>query len=349
MFENYTYEYIMSEMLNRIPDTFDKREGSIIFNAVAPIAAELAEVYVMLSLILEESFVDTMSYNNLVKKCKERGIAPLPATNTIGKGVFNIDVPIGARFNLGDYNYIVTDKISDFTFKLECEDPGRINLTGRLIPIEYIEGLETAELTEILIHGEDEEDEDSLRNRYYNSLDAEAFGGNIADYKDKVNKIPDVGGVKVYPVWQGGGTTKLVIINSIYGVPSSELVNNVQEIIDPIQNQGKGLGIAPIGHTVTVEGVTSTHINISAEIVYQRGWSFDEIKTSFEEMINSYFEQLNTDWANKDSIVVRLSQIEIRLLDLEGVADVTSISINGNQANYVLDENSIAIQGEING
>ncbi|MGL5715054.1 MAG: baseplate J/gp47 family protein [Paraclostridium sp.] len=349
MFDNYTYEYLISEMMNRIPDTFDKREGSIIFNAVAPVAAELAEVYVMLSLILDESFVDTMSYNNLVKRCKERGLTPLPATNAIGKGVFNIDVPIGARFNLGDYNYIVIDKISDLTFKLECEDTGRINLTGTLIPIDYIDGLETAQLTEILIHGEDEEDEDALRDRYYRSLDAEAFGGNIADYKEKVNKINDVGGVKVYPTWQGGGSTKLVILNSLYGVPSSELVNTVQEIIDPIQNQGKGLGIAPIGHTVTVEGAKGISINISADIVYQRDWNFEEIRISFEEMIDTYFEQLNTDWENKDNVVVRLSQIETRLLDLEGVADVMSVTVNGTQSNYILDENSIAIRGEING
>ncbi|HEK5039664.1 TPA: baseplate J/gp47 family protein, partial [Clostridioides difficile] len=93
----------------------------------------------------------------------------------------------------------------------------------------------------------------------------------------------DVGGVKVYPVWNGGGTVKLVIINSNFKVPSTDLVNLVQEEIDPLQNQGEGLGLAPIGHRVTVEGVTSTTINISAEITYKNGYTWENIKSIAEE------------------------------------------------------------------
>ncbi|WP_447515594.1 baseplate J/gp47 family protein, partial [Clostridioides difficile] len=78
-------------------------------------------------------------------------------------------------------------------------------------------------------------------------LNSQSFGGNIQNYKDEVNKIQDVGGAKVYPVWDGGGTVKLVIINSNFKVPSSDLVNLVQEEIDPIGHQGQGLGLAPIG------------------------------------------------------------------------------------------------------
>ena len=349
MFENITFEYILQSMLDRVPNAFDKREGSIIYNALAPSAAELAEAYIMLSLIEDESYVDTASYNSLVKKCKERGIYPYPATNTIAKGVFNIDVPIGSRFSLDSLNYLVIEKISTGVFKLQCEDVGPISNLGSLIPIEYIEGLETAELTEILINGEFEEDEDSLRKRYYNSLESEAFGGNIADYKEKVNKLQDVGGVKVYPVWNGGGTTKLVIINSNYDVPSSELVNQVQEKIDPTQNQGKGLGIAPIGHIVTVVGVDAVKVNISTTITYEDGWNFEELKASIEQCVDEYFNDLNKTWDNNDSLIVRISQIETRLLNLEGVIDIENTLINNVASNFVVDADSIVKRGEIIG
>lgn len=349
MFENITFEYILQSMLDRVPNAFDKREGSIIYNALAPSAAELAEAYIMLSLIEDESYVDTASYNSLVKKCKERGIYPYPATNTIAKGVFNIDVPIGSRFSLDSLNYLVIEKISTGVFKLQCEDVGPISNLGSLIPIEYIEGLETAELTEILINGEFEEDEDSLRKRYYNSLESEAFGGNIADYKEKVNKLQDVGGVKVYPVWNGGGTTKLVIINSNYDVPSSELVNQVQEKIDPTQNQGKGLGIAPIGHIVTVVGVDAVKVNISTTITYEDGWSFEELKASIEQCIDEYFNDLNKTWDSNDNLIVRISQIETRLLNLEGVIDIENTLINNVASNFVVDADSIVKRGEIIG
>ena len=41
----------------------------------------------------------------------------------------------------------------------------------------------------------------------FDSMDAQSFGGNVADYKERVNAMNGVGGVKVYPVWNGGGTS----------------------------------------------------------------------------------------------------------------------------------------------
>lgn len=70
-----------------------------------------------------------------------------------------------------------------------------------MIPIEYVEGLETCFVSALLIPGEDEEDTELFRQRYFNSLNLQAFGGNKADYLEKVNKVPGVGGVKVYRAW----------------------------------------------------------------------------------------------------------------------------------------------------
>ena len=41
MYEDITYEVILKRMLDRIPSTMDKREGSIIYDALAPAAIEL--------------------------------------------------------------------------------------------------------------------------------------------------------------------------------------------------------------------------------------------------------------------------------------------------------------------
>ncbi|MBH7874086.1 baseplate J/gp47 family protein, partial [Clostridioides difficile] len=299
--------------------------------------------------LLDQTFVDTASYYYLEKRCKERGITPLPATNTIAKGVFNIDIPIDSRFNLGEYNYIATERISEGIYKMKCETAGTIFELGQLIPIEYIDGLETAELTEILINGEGEESEDSLRQRYYDSLNSQSFGGNIQNYKDEVNKLPDVGGVKVYPVWNGGGTVKLVIINSNFKAPSEDLVNLVQEEIDPIGHQGQGLGLAPIGHKVTVTGVVSTTINISAEITYKSGYTWENIKTIAEEAVDDYLNELNMSWEDEENLIVRISQIETRLLSIDGVLDIANTMINSIASNLNVDKDSIVLRGEIVG
>ncbi|MDI7817569.1 baseplate J/gp47 family protein [Clostridioides difficile] len=348
MFELMTFENIIKRMLDSVPDTFDKREGSIIYNALAPVAIELTETYIAMDELLDQTFVDTASYYYLEKRCKERGITPLSATNTIAKGAFNIDIPLDSRFNLGEYNYIATERISEGIYKMKCETAGPVFELGQLIPIEYIDKLETAELTEILINGEDEESEDSLRQRYYNSLNSQSFGGNIQNYKDEVNKIQDVGGVKVYPVWNGGGTVKLVIISSNFKVPSADLVNLVQEEIDP-NPKGQGIGLAPIGHRVTIEGVTSTTINISAEITYKSGYAWENIKTIAEETIDDYLNELNMSWEDEENLIVRISQIETRLLSIDGVLDIANTMINDVKSNLTIDSNSIVTRGEVVG
>ena len=164
----------------------------------------------------------------------------------------------------------------------------------------------------------------------------------------KVNSIQGVGGVKVYPVWNGGGTVKIVVISSEYTTVTDELIQSVQTIIDPVQNQGKGLGIAPIGHIVTVEGVTETTVNITTEITYTEGWSFEDIKEAVNNIIDSYFNELNSNWQNLNNIIVRISQIESRLLDIEGITDIAHTAFNGIEQNFVVGENAIVKRGTVN-
>jgi uncharacterized phage protein gp47/JayE len=351
MFENLTYEMILDRMLNRVPNTIDKREGSIIYDALAPAAVELQLMYIQLEVLLNETFADTASREYLMKRAAERGITPSAATKAVLKGMFNMNVPMGSRFSQDDLNFIVTEKMIDYEFKLQCETEGAEGNKhlGELIPIEYIDGLTSAELVEVLVPGEDEEATEELRKRYFSSLNSQAFGGNITDYKEKVNELQGVGGLKVYPVWNGGGTIKLVVINSEYNKPSAELVDSLQTLIDPISNQGKGIGIAPIGHFVTVEGVAEQAINIAANITYQEGWIWEDVKSYVEGKLDEYLLELKKGWADTNNIIVRVSQIETHLLDVPGIIDIANTSINGLEENLIVAPNMIPVRGVING
>ena len=351
MFENMTFETILQNLLDRVPNTIDKREGSIVYNALAPAAVELQNMYIALDGVLNEAFADTASRAYLIKRAAEQGIYPEPATKAVLQGEFNIDVPIGSRFSLDQLNYIVTEKISVGVFKLECETAGNEgNLHfGALIPIDYIAGLTSAELTDLLIPGEDEEDTEVFRNRYFDSLEAQAFAGNIAGYKEKVNPLPGVGGVKVYPVWNGGGTVKLVIIDSTYGVPSSTLIDDIQEAVDPTVNQGLGIGLAPIGHVVTVVGVTGTTVDITTTLTYESGWTWQDIEPYVYDAIDDYFNVLSSNWANEENLIVRISQIETRLLNLTGILDIANTTLNGAAQNLMLGVDKIPVRGDFIG
>lgn len=351
MYENLTYENILQRMLDRIPNGIDKREGSVIFDALAPAAAELVQMYIEADVILNEAFADTASREYLIKRAAERGVAPKAASYAVVKGIFNMNVPGGSRFSLGSLNYKVTEKIAESQFKLECETAGTEGNRnfGTLIPINYIDGLSYAEVTEILIPGEDEEETEQLRARYFATLDSQAFGGNITDYKEKVNELQGVGGVKVYPVWNGGGTVKLIVINSEYNKPSEELISDIQTRIDPVQNRGNGAGIAPIGHIVTVEGVGVQTVDIETNISYNPGWIWDDLKDYVEKTIDEYFKELSKNWADSANLIVRISQLETRFLNVAGVLDISNTKINGLEQNLVLDKDCIPVRGDVIG
>lgn len=351
MYEDITYEVILKRMLDRVPGAVDKREGSIIYDALAPAAVEMTNLYVQLDAILNETFADTASRYYLVKRAAERGVIPYEATAAIWRGVFNIDIPGGTRFSLDKLNYVVIDRISAGNYRLQCETVGAVGNSqgGKLIPIDYIDGLTSAELVELLIPGEDEEDTESLRQRYFDSLHGQAFGGNIADYKLKTGAIPGVGGVKVYPVWNGGGTVKLVITDATYGVPSPALIDTVQTAVDPIPNNSQGQGFAPIGHWVTVEGVTTTIVDVVMQITYDTSYAWADIQPYAEQAIDAYFTELAADWENQANLIVRISQIETRVLNIQGVIDVMDTTLNSAAQNLVLGPDSIPRRGVVVG
>lgn len=352
-YENMTFDNILNNLLDRVPDSFDKREGSIIYDALAPAAVELANLYIELDNVLNETFADTASRYYLIKRAKERGLSPEQATYAILRAEFtptDLEIEIGARFNGDDLNYKVIEKIGDGVYKVQCETAGTVGngYFGTIIPIDYIQGLETARIVSNLIPGEDEEETEAFRTRYLASLTSQAYGGNVADYKEKVNSLAGVGGCKVYRAseWNGGGSVKIVIINSEFEEPSNDLVDSIQNEIDPETNHGEGMGIAPIGHIVSVAGVNVDEVTISTTLEYATGYNWDSIKNQFYEVIDEYFSELNQGWANSDNIVVRISQIESRILEITGIVDISNTLINNQANNYTLDKDSIVAREE---
>lgn len=348
-----------------------------------------------LNTLIAEAYGDSASREFLIRRCKERGITPYEATYAVLKGEFtpaNIDVA-GQRFNIGSMNFIVTEKIADGEYQVKCETPGIVGnqQMGTMIPIDYIEGLETAELTEILIPGEDEEETEDLRTRYFDSFNEKAFGGNVRDYLEKTNAIPGVGSTKVTRAWNGdirptdmipneiveewyegiintlnptvkawlgivysaaaakkltvGGTVLLTILNSEYGVPTDELIQAVQTAIDPEQNAGEGYGIAPIGHIVTVEKAKAVNIAVKTNISFDVGYGWNNLQSSINEAIQGYLLELRKTWADNPYLVVRISQIETRILSIPGVVDIGNTRINAKADNLTLGKFEVPVFG----
>ena len=349
MYENMTFEVILQRMLDQVPNTVDKREGSIIYNALAPAAVELQNMYIEFDWILNQSFADTAQRDYLIRRCAERGIIPEPATKAILQGNFNIDIPIGSRFSLDNLNYKAIEKIADGVFKMECETVGEIGnqALGTLIPIDYIDGLTSAELIAVLIPGEDEEDTEVLRQRYLNSFETNPYGGNKQDYIQKTNALAGVGSTKVTPIWNGGGTVKLTILDSDFNKASSALIDTVQEAIDPSNSPGQGLGIAPIGHIVTVDTATEVIVNITTTVTLDTGYTWGMVEPDVLAAIEAYMLEIRTNWANQNQSYVRIAQIETRMLAIEGIIDISGTKINGLAQNLTLNNYEIPVLGAV--
>lgn len=397
MFENLTYEDLLNRMLDRFSNKLDKREGSVIWDTHSPTAIELKNLYIALDYIIQEAYGDTATRDFLILRCKERGIVPYPATHAVLKGEFvpsTIDVT-GKRFNIGQINYVVTEKLQDGVYKVQCETEGEEGnrYLGAMIPIEYINGLETADLTEVLVPGEDEEDTEELRKRYFASFEESAFGGNVKDYLEKTNAIPGVGCTKVTRVWNSdlrpadmipknavtewyegikgtlsptvkgwlttvyaaakekklttGGTVLLTILNSEFDTASEELIEIVQKTIDPEEYAGEGYGLAPIGHVVMVKSASGREIVIKTKVTFDTGYSWTSLRSEIESAIKNYFAELRKEWADTSYLIVRVSQIETRILNIRGIVDIQNTALNGVEDNCVLGPYEVPVFGGV--
>lgn len=397
MFEDKSFPALLKSALGRLPDNMDKREGSMLWDGVAPAMAELALLYLGLDFVLQAGYISTAPREYLLKRAQERGLAPKPASAAVFRAEFDKAVPLGARFSCEDLNFTVIAKIDELSFRAECETPGRQAnaYSGQLIPIDYIDGLGGAELVELLVPGEDEEETEAFRQRVLESFQTQAFGGNQADYREQVLAMPGVGGVKVHPVWNEnlrpaefvprpevqawvganvdslpqavaawlrpvytaaaeklltvGGVVRLVLLAADGGAPSDELLAEVQTRIDPEQNAGEGLGLAPIGHVVKVAGVQPQAVNLELHLTYNPGWDWDSAKSYVEAVLDAYFAELAAGWAEADFLTVRISQIESRILAgcATMVADIGGTKINGREANLQLGPDEIPVRGEV--
>lgn len=362
MFEDRIYENLLKEKLERIDAGYDKREGAVIFDALAPNAAETAQVYAQMEWMLQQMFGDTADREYLIRIAQAtRGITPNIATHAVLKGKFNIEITRGTRFSLDALNYYVSDFIEQndgfFYYKMICETAGNIGNRnfGTLIPIEYVPGLTTCELTEVLIPGENEENTEVFRKRWKEAFQTKAFGGNKADYKEKICSIDGVGGCKVRRAETANGSAtgnhvRCVIIAADYKPASQVLVDKVQQIMDPYGDM-EGDGYAPIGHIIHIQSVVAVPVTISAQIVYDSGYSFSALRSYIEQAVDDYFNELAAAWeaSGETPQVVRIAKIESAVLTITGILDITGTTLNGAAQNIILGTDEIAVRGEIDG
>ena len=59
MFEDYTYERLLEDVLNNAPEGIDTRQGSIFYDAISGILLKVAKLYTDIDIIVEMTTVAT--------------------------------------------------------------------------------------------------------------------------------------------------------------------------------------------------------------------------------------------------------------------------------------------------
>ena len=362
-----TYQNILTQMLDQVPATFDKRDTSPIPTALGPAAYALEGFYISLNQVQLAAYIQTATGQALDYLAVIAGLTRYPASAAVRLGIFDMAVPIGSRYSTingaDSINFQATaattgETEGDYYFQLTAETPGSIGneYTGPILPITAIPGLNSAQITDILVPGDDEESDEDFRARIIEALNDRPFGGNIASYRTYIMAIDGVGAVQVYPTWNGGGTVKCSVLGADFLPASPTLVENVQNAVDPPPNQGLGLGTAPIGAQVTVVAPEELTVNVSATLQLASGYAIGQVQTPIQQAIENYMLSVRQEWAtpvNTTSVEyqanVYVARIVAAIVSVPGVVNATNVQLNGGTADLILTETGAAQQVPITG
>lgn len=373
-FSDFTTQNILEDMLTQVDDSFDKGEGSMIGSALGPTAWYLEGVYEELSQVQQNAYAATAVGESLNLATKGRATRK-PATPAVRKGTFNIAIEAGSRFStvneeeslIYDSGNLISGSGDTWIYEMTCETPGAEGnaYSGELIPITNIEGLTSATLGEVITPGEDEESDDSLRQRYDESFQAPAYGGNISAYRQLILSLQGIGAVQVYPAWEGGGTVLCSILATDLTPASEDTVKRVQGIVCPPEEGGNtpsplGFGFASIGAAVTITTAQSVTINVAATIETDPSASSDvsSYKDQITANIQSYIDSVNEMWGNalkgytiEYPVTIYIARIIAAIITVNGIVNVSGVTINGQSNDLHLTETAqlqqVAALGEV--
>lgn len=328
-----TYDEILKFGLDMVDDSIDKREGSLIYTALAPICAMLTQAYIALEGFYELGFIESACDKYLDMVAGQFGIFRSNGNSCVksAKAIGNINNILGKRFIKDDIIFECTKVTSSEHIELTAETEGVLPnyITGELTSLEFIDGLETLIIIKNLILGADKESDDEFRIRALEFIKTPAFGGNISDYKTKVLSISGVNNTEIFTANILGGGNVGIVIGGSLGMPLSEEVCTY--VLGIFKNNGEGL--APIGHNIIVNTTILKDVEIDIKITING--------ESPEEFIIAKVYDRVSDMIKKmpfNSKSLSISRVIGAALSVDGTVDTIQVLINNSDSNLVLEK-----------
>ena len=356
MFEEYTYEKLLEDVLANAPSNIDTRPGSIFYDSVSGILLIIAQLYVDIGMIGELINIDTTSGEFLDKKARDYGVTRLPATSCCYYVTFEGAEPeVGERFYT-DGQYFVLRKNQEGTLYLEAETAGTgangIYSGTAAIPVNNILGLTASTFGELMDPGTDEESDDDLRERIQAKLAGPSENGNKSHYRTWCESIEGVGRARIIPLWNGPNTVKGILITPSGTPAGNAVIKRVQEYIDPDEDgdgegDGLGEGVANIGAHFTAVAPEKCTINIELDAFIKSGATEQQAISDVTASVTEHLKGLALNTPDDEEIVVRISTIGALISGVSSILDYRNLKINGDTVNIVPGNEAVAVLGEV--
>lgn len=332
MFEEQTYKEILQRLKGRVPSGIDSSEGSFIHDVLSPAALEIAQLYADLNVLLTLAFAQTSNGQYLDYRAGEHGIERKAATQAAG----GVKISGSPGVEIAQGQIFVTDGGIEFesTESAVIQASGTVEIHVRAknagitgnVPAEAIKKAQAAlqGVTGItnenpIIGGTEEETDQDLLFRLLGKVRNPATSGNVYHYLQWAGEVNGVGDSKVFPLWDGAGTVKVVIIDSQKTPAEPEIVAAAANYIESVR---------PVGAEVTVETALGVNVNVAAAVTLAEGYTLEQVTATFRELLVAHlkdvaFRQDYVSYAKTGSI----------LLETPGILDHSGLTVNGGTSN----------------
>lgn len=347
MFEQENSAAILTRLVNGFkPQGVAKQEGTFVYEAMAPMAIELSQAYTDLDRVLTQGFAQTSSGSYLDLRAGEHGLTRKPQVSAHGvvqvKGDVGVVIPAQTAFATKNGSMFITSSDTVIgsdgmaSVNVVAAEPGangNIPALAIVSLVGSIPGIQQVQNESAFTDGYDGETDEALLSRLLAKVRKPATSGNANQYRQWAMEVTGIANAKVFPLWNGNGTVKIVLLDDERRAPSAELVNEVAEHI---------ANVRPIGADVTVTAAAEVPINLEVDVDLAAGVSLEEAKAQISSEINRYLKGLSfTD------PIVRIARIANVILDTATVVDYRALQINGSTDNIIIPDGSVAVLGTV--
>lgn len=342
-----TASEVTADILNRMPNTYDKSVGSVIYDLQAPVGEEVAGLEKTNEDILKNAFYETADdeYKEIIAKDRA-GITRRQPTYASGHvtitGDLNTVIPMGTQV-ASDYLVFKTTEAATIPAEgsvivaVQCETAGSSGNVPQgaiyAFPVT-ISGLNTVTNTESFGNGYDIESIADFSNRYYASIRKSAGAGTEEDYETWALEVEGVSAAVCFGRTPSVGSVTVYIMNQNHRAADATLITAVSDYLATKK---------PCPANIYVYSVSEVAVDVAASISVASG-SVSDYQTAIENAIRAYITEIGY---SKDTRRVSLALVAQAILSVEGVIDADNITLNGSADSIALTNTQIAYLDEV--